>query len=144
MVLLPDFEASADYISNKTKGMISLEEAEDALRTLVQLGMLQQNTSGELEQKDPVLSTDETDYLYSQLCEFHADTLKKWSQVLPHLPKQQTETHILNIPINREKLPELQVRIQRFQEEIIGWLQKEREPDVIVQLGTYLVPVTIE
>lgn len=36
----------------------------------------------------------------------------------------------------------LSQRIQLFQDEIIGWLQDEKEPTQIVQLGTYLVPMT--
>jgi hypothetical protein len=49
---------------------------------------------------------------------------------------------LLHIPIHKNKLPEFKRRIRQFQDEIIGWLQDEKEPTQVAQLGTYLIPVT--
>ena len=46
----------------------------------------------------------------------------------------------LNIPINKAKIPEFKKRIQSFQDEMIGWLQDEEDPDGLVQLGIYMIP----
>jgi hypothetical protein len=60
------------------------------------------------------------------------------------IPKSECDLGQINIPINAEKIPELKSRIQLLQDEIIGWLQDEKKPTQIVQLGTYMVPMTTE
>ena len=52
------------------------------------------------------------------------------------------ERGLLNIPISGTRLEALRERIRAFQDELIGWLQDEREPDRVVQLGLYLIDPT--
>lgn len=52
------------------------------------------------------------------------------------------ELGLINIPINSNKIPELKQKMRQFQDEIIGWLQSEDKPNCVVQLGSYLMPIT--
>lgn len=71
----------------------------------------------------------------------HADHLKLLSRLLLSGESTQTELGLLNITVSSAKIPELQKRIQQFQDELIGWLQSEEHPDTIDQLGTYMFKV---
>lgn len=72
----------------------------------------------------------------------HEQTLRTWAGYISQTSKENRELGLLNIPINSSKIPELKERIQNFQDEIIGWIQDEQDADQIVQLGTYLIPIT--
>jgi uncharacterized protein (TIGR02147 family) len=140
LVVLPDFQPTGEWISKKMRGFISESDAEKSLAYLLKSGFLK-NENSEWKQSDPVLNTgnalDEVIGL-----KYHSNTLSAWSENLKNTMKSQRELGVLNIPIEAAKIPELKQRIQRFQNEIVGWLQDEKNPEQLVQLGIYLIPVT--
>lgn len=140
LVLLRDFEPSGDWISQRMRGWISPAEAERSISFLLKSGFLQ-NHGGRFVQSDPVLDTgnafDEAIGL-----KFHSSTLSAWSKAIYESDKCLREFGVLNIPIAAGKIPELKERMRKFQDEILGWVQDENDPDRIVQLGVYLIPTT--
>lgn len=140
LVVLADFEPTGEWISTKLRGLISPGEAERSLAYLQKAGFLK-CTNGLWIQCDPVLDTgnafDETMGL-----KFHSSTWEAWSRALKITDKNMRELGLLNIPIASVKIPELRERMRKFQDEIIGWLQDEKNPDRIMQLGMYLIPTT--
>lgn len=143
LAFLPDFEPQAKWISKKLDGLITEEQAESAMDALVQLGMWRK-VQKKVEVCDVFLDTgtEERTYADINVTAIHRQNLVAWSKIIETIPKTDRELGLLNIPINAAKIPELKQRIQLFQDEIIGWLQDEKEPTQIVQLGTYLVPMT--
>ena len=92
---------------------------------------------------DPVVDTGDT-FDFARIIVSHKDTLKLWVKLLDRSHAEdhsQRELGLMNIPLKKEKIPEIKRRI-RVQDEIIGWLQDEKDPDSLVQLGTYLLPLT--
>lgn len=139
LFLLREAKASPEWISRMLGGAVDQEEAATALAALIRCGFLR-GEGERLTPADPVLDTDDELMHAAMLRVFHADTLKAWSKNLDRLNPQEQELGVLNIPIDSAKLPELRERIRRFQDEIIGWVQDEKNPDRVVQLGTYLIP----
>ena len=142
LAFLRDFEPRAEWIATRLGGMISLEQAESAIRVLVNLG-LWKKVGKRIEVSDLFLDTGSEERTFGEInvAAVHKQTLLAWAKILETLPKSERELGLINIPINESKIPELKARIQKFQDEIIGWLQDEKSPDRLVQLGTYLVPV---
>lgn len=140
LVLLKDFEPTGEYISKKLNGLISKAEGEASLRYLIQSGFVGIGEDGSYQLAEPVLSTGVEEFFHSQLQELHAQMLMKWAKNLDKLCSREQELHYINIPLNSSKMAEFKKRVSDFQEEIIGWLQDEDEPDRLVQLGTYLIP----
>ncbi|QDK44052.1 hypothetical protein DOM22_02190 [Bdellovibrio sp. ZAP7] len=138
MTLLNDFEPSGEYISKRMSGIINPDEAERSLKFLLNAGYLK-NNSGKYEQCDPVLDTGIDIFNHDVMQEYHAQTLKVWSQNIEKLGYKNQELGLLNIPIPKEKLGELQEKIRQFQDEIIAWSQNQKDCNEIVQLGTYLM-----
>jgi uncharacterized protein (TIGR02147 family) len=141
LVFLPDFEADAEWVAKKLRGVITEAEASTALKHLLKAGFVQQNSKGLWTVAEPVVDTGDK-LLSEKLLQGHLDLMKTWIEVLPSIPLEERELGFLNIPIKADKIPEFKNRIRRFQDEIIGWLQDESDPELIVQLGTYLVPMT--
>ncbi len=146
LTFLPDFEFSPAYIVRKLSGRITVEEAARSLELLVSHGLIENVTmktadSGAVwRSTDKVLDTGNETFQRSAMLEHHAATLKVWSQSLGRLNSAEQELGLLHVPISTEKIPELRRRIQQFQDELIGWLMTEENPDRVVQVGTYLIP----
>lgn len=139
-VFLPNFEPSGEWISKRLSGLVTPRQAEESFAMLLKCGFVVREGDGTHRAADPVLDTGNRVFREALNLQFHAETLSVWSQNLARLDPAQQERGLLNIPINSTKLPELRARILRFQDEVIGWLQDEKQPDQIVQVGVYMVP----
>jgi uncharacterized protein (TIGR02147 family) len=138
---LRDFEYSPSWVCNKLAYSISEDTAAQCLSLLSASGHIQQDKTGRWQMSEPHIDTGHN-FDEFQVLKFHIETLKVWCQILPNLSKDSRELGVLNIPINSQKIPEFKNRIRNFQDEIIGWLEAEDNPDTLVQLGTYLVPLS--
>lgn len=139
MVFLEGFEADPKKIVRQLNGLISVEQAQASLDLLCRTGLLVRTPEGgflagtvSLDTGDHVLQRELMDI-------HHQDTLRVWSENLPDLGGEQQERGLINIPISRGRLDELKVKLRTFQDEIMGWLQNEENPDTLVQLGVYLM-----
>jgi uncharacterized protein (TIGR02147 family) len=139
LVFLPDFEPSGNYISRRLSGLLTPEEAEESLAMLKRSGFLVVR-NGRLVPAEPVLDSGNSVFTHEQMQRHHGETLVKWGKNLEKLDPPNQELGLLHIPISSDKIGELKKRIRRFQDEIIGWLESEPNPDRVVQLGTYLIP----
>lgn len=139
LVLFKDFEPSGEYIAKKLNNTISVEEAQQSLALLLRAGFLIEK-DGRYQQADPVLDSGLDLFMHSFMQQFHSGLLKVWSKNLENLGAGQQELGVLNIPIAKDKIPLLREKIRIFQDEIIGLVKDEDNPDCIVQLGTYLLP----
>ncbi len=141
LCLFPDFEASGDWISAKLRGLVTPGEAEEGLRTLLRAGFLVER-GGRLVCEDPVVETPPDGFDALRVLGLHRETLATWIRLLEGLATSERELGLVNIPISKDKLPELKRRVRAFQDEIIGWLQDEKNPEELVQLGSYVVPIS--
>jgi uncharacterized protein (TIGR02147 family) len=139
LVLLPNFQPTGTWISKKLFDLVTPEQAEKSLRLLLQSGFLVQE-NGSYKIVDPVLTAETAHFKDTYLKKYHSDTLKIWSQSLEKMSDTQKEAVILNIPIDSKKIPELNKKINTFLDELIGWLQDEKNADQVIQLGTYVIP----
>ncbi len=143
LVFLPDFEFSGEYVSRRLNGLISAAEGEESLNLLLKAGFVVYEDGpdgGRYRAASPVLDSGDGIFTHELMQKHHGETLATWGWNLGKLPKQELELGLLHIPIRSDRIPELKARIRRFQDEIIGWLESERDPDRLVQLGTYLIP----
>ena len=144
LIFLRDFEPRAKWITEKLDGLITPPQAESAIRILFSLGFWRKGANGKTEADDALVDTGPEAQTFANVSvtKIHRDTMTAWTKVLESKPKAERELGLLHIPIDSAKIPELKRRIQSFQDEIIGWLQDEKDADQLVQLGTYLIPVT--
>lgn len=138
LTVLKDFEASGEYISKKLQGIVSATEAEKAFLFLLRSGYLKA-VDGKYVQSEPVLDTGVDIFNHDFMQAYHAQLLKMWSQNIEKLGYKNQELGVLNIPVPRSRIPELQEKIRQFQDEVIGWSQNLEGSDDLVQLGTYLM-----
>lgn len=141
LLMFKDFEPTGEYISEHLGGAISIKQAEESWALLYKAGFVTQLESGRWTTKDPVLDSGDGAFSGLLINKYHSDNMKFWQSLLNEKPSTFHELGLLNIPMSKSKIPELKKRIQQFQDEIIGWLQDEKNPDSLVQLGTYMFKV---
>lgn len=141
LVFLPDFEADGAWMAARMRGLVTARQAEEGLATLIRAGFLVEK-KGRLVACDPVIETQPDGFDFYRVLVSHQETLTTWVKALEGLKADERELGLINIPISSARLPEFKQRIRAFQDEIIGWLQDEKDPDQVVQLGTYLIPLT--
>jgi len=141
LVFLPDFEPDGAWISARMRGLVTPAQAEEGVATLLRAGFLVKKKN-RLVACDPVIDTAQDGFDFYRVLLSHQETLTTWVKALEGLGAEERELGLINIPLSSAKVPEFKRRIRAFQDEIIGWLQDEKDPDQVVQLGTYLVPLT--
>jgi uncharacterized protein (TIGR02147 family) len=142
LALLPDFEPSGEWISKKLRGLVGARQAEESLELLLEAAVLcKDDETGQFEVREPMLDTgDSLDF--ARVLKHHLQTLDVWKSLLPTLGQDERELGMLVFPVSKRKLPQLKERIRQFQKDMVEWLQEEQEPDSVMQLGTYLLPLT--
>ena len=138
-VLLEEFRAEGAWISQKLYGLVSAEEAEKSLELMLQAGFLKKDGL-RLVQTEPTIDTG-NNFGELDVLQAHSQTLQAWARIIFRTNRNERECGLLNIPLKREQIPELVSRIRQFQNDLIAWLQDTQEPDTVVQVGTYMIPI---
>jgi uncharacterized protein (TIGR02147 family) len=145
LAYLPDFKMNGRWIAEKLRGIVTESQAERSITVLCDLGLWKPGKkAGTIEVCDVMVDTGPETRAYSKVkvSDIHRENLRAWAKILEQIPARERELGLINIPIHESKIPEFKERIRKFQDEIIDWLQDEKEATQVVQLGTYLVPVT--
>ena len=79
---------------------------------------------------------------FARVLHHHLRTLDVWRELLPSLGQDERELGLLAFPIARSKIPLVKEKIRHFQKEMIEWLEEQGDGDSVMQLGTYLIPLT--
>lgn len=131
---LPD----PDWMSQKLRGLVSPAQAEATFVELVNAGFLKYE-KGRYRVSDPILDTG-SNFTHTFLQAFHSQVLQNWSEHINLLSRSEQELGLLNLAIPTRKIPELREKIRQFQEEILGWLEGDKDCDRVAQVGVYLFP----
>ena len=142
LAALPDFEPTGEYVHSKLKKLVSVQTGEKAIRVLIEAGFLIEEDN-RWKTADPVLDTGDSIFTEAQIKQFHSQNLKVWSENLNLWKSEELELGVLNLSLPASKIPELKNKIRDFQDQILGWLQDEKDSDSVVQLGLYMIPHVI-
>jgi uncharacterized protein (TIGR02147 family) len=144
MVLLKDFKEEAKWIAAKCLPRISPQEAREAIETLLELKLLQRDTSGKLIQSDPIVDTGPTASAIEAFS-FHEAVLNKARRYLSYLEQEKRNFSALTIPIPSHLEKEISQRIDSFQNEILDLVNAEDiHYDGVYQLNLQFFPVTLQ
>ncbi len=141
LAALKYFEPDGKWICQKMKGLIDEEQAEASLQLLIRTGFIKEN-AGRWTAADPVIDIGDQIFSHQQVSKMHTETLRIWAKLIPETLPVEQELGLLTLSLPKEKIPALQQKIRDFQDEILGWLSSETQSDQVVQLGTYLIPLT--
>ena len=138
-----DFQGDPRWIARKLLPPIAPREAEQALATLVALGLLERNAHGKLVQAEALVETREGP-LGHHVLSFHRAMLERAAEALDRVPRAQREFQALTLCLSEARAAELKARIAAFCDELLQTYGTDADSRRVVQLNVQMFPVTVE
>ncbi len=136
-----EFRENAEWIADKLIPRITPLQAERALETLCDLGLLVRDASGQLVQADALLSTGpETRGLH--IVAFHRAMTQRAMEAIDLVPAAERDISSLTLCLGRSGLKTLKERLQRLRRELLELSALESEPEQVVQVNFQLFPLS--
>jgi len=141
LVLHAKFREEPEWIAAQLMPSIKPAEAELALATLIDLGMLERDEHGRLRQGCKLVSTGaETRSLH--LANFHRAMMAHAAQALDTVRAEERDISSLTLCMSRAGLAQLKLKIQRFRAELLALSELEENPEQVVQVNFQLFPLS--
>jgi uncharacterized protein (TIGR02147 family) len=136
----PDFRDDTAWIAQQLLPAISQQEAEHALETLIELGLLVRE-GGFIRQTDALLSTGpETRGLH--IAAYHRAMVQRAMEAIDLVPAQERDISSLTLCLGEAGLRAFKERVQRFRKELLELSALEPNPEQVVQINFQLFPLT--
>lgn len=141
LALRPDFRGDPDWIAATLLPPIRRQEAQEALDTLVSLGMLAIDADGRAHQGATVVTTGpETRGLH--IGNYHRAMLERAAAAIDLVPAAERDVSSLTFCVGPGRLAEIKERVRAFRKEIIALAAEETEGDQVIQLNLQLFPLS--
>jgi uncharacterized protein (TIGR02147 family) len=135
------FRADPEWIADQLVPKVSPLQAQRALETLIELGLLVRNTAGRLVQADALVSTGpETRGLH--IVAFHRAMTQRALEAIDLVPAAERDISSLTLCLGRGGLSTLKTRLQRLRRELLELSALETEPEQVVQVNFQLFPLS--
>jgi uncharacterized protein (TIGR02147 family) len=135
------FRADAAWIAGRMLPPISVEQAEQALALLLELGLLIRDADGRVVQSEAVVSTGpETSGVH--IVNYHHAMMQRAILAIDLVPRADRDISALTLCVDREGLARLKQRIKEFRRELVGVEGAAGRGDIVVQINFQLYPLT--
>jgi uncharacterized protein (TIGR02147 family) len=135
------FRADPEWIADQLVPKISPLQAQRALETLIELGLLVRDSAGRLVQADALVSTGpETRGLH--IVAFHRAMTQRAIESIDLVPAAERDISSLTLCLGRGGLTTLKMRLQRLRRELLELSALETEPEQVVQVNFQLFPLS--
>lgn len=142
LIRVRSFKADIQYVS-KTLG-ISATEAHIAVERLVRMGLLEINEKGQwLDTTENGFATNiQMDVTTAAARKLQLQILEKAADALKEVAIELRDHTSMTMAINPEDLPAAKEKIKKFRRELCVFLERNKKPTQVYQLGIALYPVT--
>ena len=141
LVLHRDFREDPDWISRTLVPSIKPVEAKQAIDTLLELGLLERDASGCLQQSKGLLTTGaETASLH--VANYHRAMMEQAARALDTLPREARDISSVTLCLGKGGLRQLKAMVQRFRRELLELSETESEPVELVQANFQVFPLS--
>lgn len=135
------FREAPVWIADQLIPKITALQAQQALETLLELGLLVRSAAGKLVQAHAVLSTGpETRGLH--IAAFHRAMSQRAIESIDLVPKPERDISSLTLCVGAKGLSLLKERLQRVRRELLELAALEPDPEQVVQLNFQLFPLS--
>lgn len=141
LVCSPHFRDDPVWIASTMMPPIKPVEAERALETLLQLGLLQRNAEGRLAHRARVVSTGaQTAGLHIK--NYHREMMERAATAMDSVPAAERDITSLTMCLGPEAFTRLKQRLQDLRRELIELSETEMNPTQVLQLNLQLFPLS--
>jgi uncharacterized protein (TIGR02147 family) len=137
----PAFREDHEWLASVLRPPIKPNEAKHALELLLELGLVERDASGRLQQSTPVVSTGaETRHI--NIRNYHLEMLRHASQAIEAVPAKERDISSLTLCLGPDGLARFKKRIADFQRELLDLAEQETERSQAVQVNFQLFPLS--
>lgn len=138
-----DFQDDPKWIARTLTPPISVREAERALRTLTELGLLIRDEEGRLVQADGLVEMVDGP-LGHQVVAFHRSMMERASDALERVPREEREIGSLTLCLSEAQMRELKALLARFREEVMQQFPAGEDAKRVVQVNVHMFPLSVK
>lgn len=136
----PGFRNDPEWIAAQLVPAINPKEAERAVLTLLQLGLVVEK-AGKLEQAEPVLTTGaETQGVH--IVNYHRGMLERAAESIDLVSREERDISALTFAVGKNGLARIKERVQAFRKELLAIAVEEEPVEQVVQLNMQLFPLS--
>lgn len=138
LVMSVSFREDPVWIAEHLSPKIKPAEAELALDTLIELGLLVRDASGRLRQVDKTVSTGPDHVRSLHLANYHRTMMNHAASSLDRLTPSDRDITGITVCVGRGGIARLKQRIAAFRRELLELAELESEPEQVVQVAFQL------
>lgn len=141
LINLKDFNEDPKWIADRLGNKITESQAKESLELLIRLGILVRNQKGNLEQKEPLLTS--SDEVPSHvLRSLHRTYLRKAINSIFSVAMEKRELSGLIVSVPHHRIKELKEEIKEFRKKLNRKYGLDKQADDVYYAGLYLFPLT--
>jgi uncharacterized protein (TIGR02147 family) len=141
LICSKEFQEDPSWIAKRLGNKITETQARESLELLVRLQILQRNSHGHLEQREPLLTS--SDEVPSHVIRsLHRTYLRKAIASIFAVPMERRELSGLVLAIPNQRLKEIKEEIKEFRRKLNRKYGLDKDGDEVYLVGLYLFPVT--
>jgi uncharacterized protein (TIGR02147 family) len=135
------FREDYAWIARRLAPPIKPREAEMAVETLLQLGLLERDKQGRLRRKDATVSTGPEVYSL-HLANYHRTMLSHATSSLDRIDADQRDISSVTLCLDESGINRVKRALQRFRRELLEIDELEERPKQVIQVNFQLFPLT--
>jgi uncharacterized protein (TIGR02147 family) len=137
----PDFREDPEWIAAALWPSISAADALQAMRVLLQLGLLSRTPAGKIVQSDAVVSTG-PEAAEVNVANYHRMMMQRASEAVDAVPPTERDISSLTLCLGPQGLRRVKERIQKFRRELLELSTREDGLEQVVQVNFQLFPLS--
>ena len=137
-----DFRPDPAWIAATLRPTITPDQARDALSSLLEMGLLQADSSGHLSPAEATLATPH-EMADLAVHNYHSGMLSLAGAAMARFPAEERHLGAVTVTIPRAMLPDLKAEIIAFQERILDLCDSVQDPrEQVFQVNLQLFPLS--
>jgi uncharacterized protein (TIGR02147 family) len=141
MVGLPQFREDAAWIASRTRPVITPAKANEAIASLLQLGLLQRDEAGRLQQATKVVSTP-SEVSSAYIANWHKEYIKKGAESIETVPRENRDVSAVTLAFAPENVAQVKELIANFRQELVQLALQQPLREELYQLNIQFFPLT--
>lgn len=144
LVTLNDFDEDPAWIAQRIFPRLTEREVEEAVATLLRLGLIERNKKGRLVQSDALLGSG-AEVKSVAVVKFHRQMLENASKSIDGVPSSERDLSSVTLGVQRDQMPKIKKMIQNFREELMAEIAgANSETEEVYQLNLQLFPLSFD
>lgn len=141
LALCPGFSNDAEWIAKQFTPELTVHEAQQAIDSLVKLGMLVKTSKNQLRPNTKNVTTHD-EVLSSFVGFYHKQMMDKAKDSINITEAAEREISSICVPVSADTFHKMKVRIQDFKKELMALASEDQNPNRVYQLNLQLFPLT--